>query len=442
MVIPQINKAQGLGIILMLGLVLLSYAKLKFYLLLDGNFMLALILMPFILRVNQERTGALRYGFASLLFAFLWMFTSLQSLFFFAFTFGVYFLIETFWGKLNHAALFFAFLCSPLSTYGFKVFGFPIRLQLTEWAGNALSLLGMAPNTQGNLILLDGSEFLVEPACTGLKMVISGMLMTLMILRIQEKRKAKQISLKALIFLLSLSFLLIIISNFLRLIGLVMFKFPEASIGHELIGIFSLICYTLIPLQFLIPKLLGASARNNLRSGRSGSTWVMLVLVIVAITTAVLKPQNQLSHTALHKAPSLEGYTQEQASFDGFKYTKENALLYLKPCLDFWRSDHNPIICWRGSGYKLSREKLELVDGYEVYTAELQKGEDLLYTAWWFQNNEDVTTSQLRWRMEMAKGSSRYDLVNVSCAERESLNSEISKLIAQRTKPTLVGSVD
>ncbi|HSZ34794.1 MAG TPA: hypothetical protein VK772_15865, partial [Puia sp.] len=70
------------------------------------------------------------------------------------------------------------------------------------------------------------------------------------------------------------------------------------------------------------------------------------------------------------------------------------------------------------------------LDGQMIYTSTLEKGNDKLYTAWWYDNGELKTISQFTWRWDSFKHNRPWVLVNVT-AESES---ELFKQIRQIRK--------
>jgi len=411
-------------------LLLVNARNVKCYLLLDSNFLIPLILAPFIVSVDRRRPGRQLFVFLCLPAILIAHFIDSQTLFFFGLVFGLFYLIEQHIGQLNTSSFLLIALSSPAATYLFKVFGFPIRLQLTDLASSALNMVGFDVGSAGNTILLGGDEFTVEAACAGLKLLTTGFLITLMLIRRAEKIQGVQVRPLRLLALLVLSFTLIILSNFTRIIGLILFKVPEETFTHEVIGLLSLAIYTILPLIGLVPKLVGKYIPDHTATlGSVGSPSLMgQLLVALAL---LFQPSNELvaAPTSLAEERSINGYAKEPASFDGFKFTKKDALLYVKPCADFWRTDHNPIICWRGSGYKFTQEQVETVNGRHVFTAKLSKGADELHTAWWFQSEEESSISQLEWRWKQAMGRPPYELINVSTSSRSSLLVEVNTLL-------------
>ena len=86
------------------------------------------------------------------------------------------------------------------------------------------------------------------------------------------------------------------------------------------------------------------------------------------------------------------------------------------------------MICWRGSGYELRQVKTIEVGKQEVYSAVLEKENEKLYTAWWYDNGNDRTIDQFDWRWNVLMGKSKYSLVNITAAEPLVLEKEIRKV--------------
>jgi exosortase N len=103
------------------------------------------------------------------------------------------------------------------------------------------------------------------------------------------------------------------------------------------------------------------------------------------------------------------------------KYSTPETLVYLKPVQAFYSTEHHPLICWEGSGYKFQKVQERQVGNRTIYTGELEKGNEKLYTAWWMDNGEHQTIAQLDWRWRMLKGEDTFRLVNVTVARQEEL---------------------
>ncbi len=119
--------------------------------------------------------------------------------------------------------------------------------------------------------------------------------------------------------------------------------------------------------------------------------------------------------------PAVEGYRVQRIANDVVKLENDQSLVYIKPITGFYSADHNPMICWRGSGYAFTRVEKSPVNGVFVYMALLQNGQDQLYTAWWYDNGVTCTIDQLTWRRDALQNKTKYALINVTATSREKL---------------------
>jgi len=113
----------------------------------------------------------------------------------------------------------------------------------------------MDAQADGNIILLNGSDFNVEPGCVGLNMLVTGLVMGLFILAHFERQYQRtfnflQVS-AAMLFVLLLS----VFSNYIRLLTLVIFYILPENPLHELVGIFCLMVYVLLPFYAIVARI-------------------------------------------------------------------------------------------------------------------------------------------------------------------------------------------
>jgi exosortase N len=214
---------------------------------------------------------------------------------------------------------------------------------------------------------------------------------------------------------------LVVLANLIRIVLLVLFKILPAHPMHDLIGLLCLVFYVILPSILLVQwlyrvngqwlPLLPSTADQTPRYGVAGPAALLAVLVLLPL----LKPA-QPARQSDPPFNSLPGY-RATALPDGItKLEREESLVYVKPVAAFYSTEHSPLICWRGSGYSFGRISRQQAQGQALYTGMLQKGADMLYTAWWFDNGQHRTISQWEWRWNMLLGAPPYSLVNVSAA--------------------------
>ncbi|MEN8121874.1 MAG: exosortase N [Bacteroidota bacterium] len=426
----------SIALVLILLATAVSIQNLAFYLNFDFNFILSLLVVPFVLFVKHKNVFSIRYGLLSLLFLGLYPILKIQSMFFFGYTFSLLFIIESTLGKLNNLPFFLLVLLSPLAIFIFEVFGFPIRLQLTEIAANSLSTFNNSISYSGNLICFNGNEFSVDPECMGLKMVVTSFLISLVVIAFFEKKTKKSISILSIIIILVVTGILIIISNLFRIIGIILFMaMPETTI-HELIGIVSLIVYVLVPVYFVVKLFFihfGRIVLPQKKNKKSIGTYPITIIVILILLFFNYNRNNyrNTNTNETTKEFHVTGYSCSLLKNGVNKLSNDSSLVYVKQNTNFYGADHTPLICWKGSGYKFKNEQVITISKQEVFLAELQseEGKDKLFTSWWYDNGKDKTISQFEWRWAMLKGENAFNLMNVTSYNKEQLIKETEKML-------------
>ncbi len=396
---------------------------LQFSLILGG------ITLPYVSKIKIEK-GGFFYAILALIMGLILVFFRSSSVFYFFTVFVLLFTLEQIWGRLNLLPLFLVIIVSPFISNIVYIWSFPIRLKLTAWAGSILSILYQDLQVQGNLLFLDGHSFSVDPACIGLKMVITSLVLGLAILAFFEKRNDENLSFLKTSFLLSIVLLGAVLANFIRLLTLVVFHILPENPLHDVIGILSLSLYTIVPFYFLV-KYIFKNKKNIPRTENTiTSTYPKYTTNFKLIFIGLLLLQFYIGRQFL-KAPVENYQTVESIEIDGFnktitpngvlKFQNDDALIYIKPPVQFFQGSHDPRFCWQGSGYTFSSIQIERINNREIYTAILNKGADEIYTAWWFENATDKTPHDWTWRWKTIKGESGFYMVNLNCDDRNEL---------------------
>jgi exosortase N len=397
------------------------------------NLVLGIACLCFCTTVNARHTGGTRFGYLSALLLLLLFLMPVKTLLYLSIITAVMFVVESKYGRMNILPLFTILFMSPFFQYVAEAFSFPIRLQLSEWAGRILSTCGMNITVEGNVLLLDGQSFSVDTACMGLNMLVASLLLCLMLIGIYQKKYAKQIKVVWCIALLSIVFVLNVFSNLLRIILLVQFSILPGNILHDVIGIICLLVYVFIPAILIISHFIKKFGKQNVPRQSLKQLWIAphlsILLLLLMLLPATMKGRNK--NASWNTSGFLSaGYSAQVVNDNVIKLDNGKSLVYIKPIENFYNADHNPMICWRGSGYSLVKIRRTELCGLQVYTATLQKGKDELYTTWWYDNQHDQTISQLRWRWQMLQGKNAYALVNVTSNSAEMLQLQMNEMMS------------
>ncbi|OOQ58006.1 exosortase N [Mucilaginibacter pedocola] len=400
----------------------------------DANLVMGLLLIPYMAKIDSGRYS-LRYLLPALLATGLALLAPVNTLFFIALVLVFLLLIENCLGRINHSVLFLLMLVSPVFRHFTRLAEFPVRLWLSDKVAATLSTAGIQAAAAGNQIQMDKYEFSVDPACAGLNMLVMSVLIGLFVLTYYQKQSGKTLNFKWLTLLLSATLLLNVVCNFFRILLLVLFKLMPGTFMHDAVGIACLCVYVLMPLLFGIKPPVARFGKITMeerktaehRSIRYLYLHVGLLTAMVFMATRLVKA-DRLVNTANHI--QIQGYHKTPLEGGILKFEDSDALIYLKPAA-FYAPEHDPMICWVGSGYTFQNIRRESINGLDVYTATLVKNTDRIYSAWWFDNGHLKTVNQFAWRWAAAKGDNQFYLVNVSAASPQKLKQNIAALSAQ-----------
>lgn len=404
------------------------------------NFWLCLLTLPFALYIKPGTRPGKRFAWLALAFFLLLALTGIKSLFMLGFAFSLFFLLESSTGRLNTLPFFLAFLFTPLENYATALIGIDLRIWLSNIAANILTQFGQDVEAQGNVFLLDGEEFSVDPACTGLKMILTGLILTLAWQAITEKQKGIYLPGWGKLGMLLFAVPLLILTNLVRILIIVWFRLEEGHPGHDAAGLFCLGLYFVLPLAIVSHLALkrwgkpiqGGAKALVFRIPTLKAQVLFGLLIVLAAYISLQRPgqQNRFGKAVL-MAHIPEGYCQEQVEKEVLKLENGETLAYVKAPVAFYATDHLPAVCWKGAGFRLSHESLTQFGAHKVYVARLDRDGAAWYTAWWYDNGKDKTTSQVRWRWKTLIQGQGYHLINLTAPTREALYAEVSNWLKQ-----------
>lgn len=412
-----------------------SYPVLIEYLNITPTFaVLTIVLFPLILYIRKPGEFSRRYFYVALACIPAYVIIQSPIFIFFGICAFLFFILESRVGKLNRLAPVLVVLFTPLTKYVFDVFGFPVRLQLSKTATDILNLIGYTSEARGNIILLNGAEFTVDPSCMGLKMVVTSLLLALMFVSQLEKRNKRQLPLMGLIAIVLAALFFIVVANLVRILLLVVLQYPPETMGHEVVGLAALILIGLVPVYYLVRFMVNktGSAWKTVDEQKpqvpKKGTWVYasVLLVTFAFISWSREKVSDMPVDAVAQSYNIPGYEKHVLKSNVVRFFKHDATVHIKPCKGVFRSDHQPLICWSGSGYTFSHEQVIEFNGTPIYTARLVSETNVLQTAWWYDNGEERTIDQWEWRWKMIKGAPPYRLVNVTSTNHGELMREVN----------------
>jgi exosortase N len=288
---------------------------------------------------------------------------------------------------------------------------------------------------EGNIIHYNGNEFSVDPACMGINMTITSLLLGLMLIAFYQKRIGKQVKIIHTVSLLAVIMGLNIFSNLIRILCLVQFNILPGTWMHELTGIICLIIYVMIPSSFIVRFIVRRFGKPSVQVSqqtmpvdRRHYFFHAIILIAFVGASILISKNDKYEAMPIGPTPLVNGYDTKRVDWSIVKLENAQSLVYIKSIRDFYYADHNPMICWRGSGYELRQVKTIDIESQTVYAAVLEKGNEKLYTAWWYDNGTHRTIDQFDWRWNVLMGKSKYSLVNITASEQGILEKEIQKV--------------
>ncbi|MEM9936010.1 MAG: exosortase N [Bacteroidota bacterium] len=394
---------------------------------------IGLVILPFSLANLKQDQQSQRYVWWGLVLSCLHLLLGNKMLLFMAAFCFMLWLVEGYKGKVGYLPLIVGFLLTPFLTSWMNTFTFPLRMFQSEQIGNILSRLGMKVEVQGNRFLIEGYGFLVEDACLGIHTLTFSLLLTSFILSLSAA--SADDSLLKLGAWYGGAFILALMANFIRTMILVLFRSPPDTLGHELVGILSVITFVGVPLlgvtQLVTHRQSGAHTPKSVERNLTHQVkWTPLLLATIVgsflLHTHMTRPVPSNDWMLHMDIPTLE---KAQIRPDVAQFRNEEILLYVKAPCSPWRSDHNPQTCWQGSGFTFDHVEMVITDGgYSFMIGKLKKENEVLYTSWWYDNGLTITADQWEWRQAVLAGEPPYYLLNLSMISKAELLAELGRV--------------
>ncbi len=421
---------------------ILSYWLSIGYIISDVNFIVGALMLPYLCIVQKGNNKVGFYTILAVLSIILSFILPSRTLHFFSLTFSILSFIEMAYGRVNLLPALAIGLMSSLMANFSLVFSFPIRLKISALAAKGLAFIDPTASVSGNIIHFKGTDFSVDTECMGLTMLQISALLALFLIAHFQRETHKKIPPLSIIVILGISFLLNIVFNLLRIVLLILFKWLPNTIMHDAVGLIGLALYVFIPLYFVEKwafKSHSKAVSNTASFNKNNTFFYIKNIVLCAFSCCLIyfsifdiNDKKPLNKTTNFTIKNLENNRCPKTILpDGIvKYENGEILAYIKPILGFYAAEHSPLICWQGSGFAFGEVKLDTINGLEIYTGTLKKGNDTLQTAWWYDNGITRTASQTTWRASILRGQPNFNLINISANNELVLRENIKKILS------------
>ncbi|MDP4687491.1 MAG: exosortase N, partial [Salibacteraceae bacterium] len=357
-----------------------------------------IFLLPFILKIDRSKKGDWRYLAAAFIFSSLYIVLGQE---YWAMAAGlsiIFSLIEIKFGRLNEMAFYALIFYLPITRSFFMLFGFYIRLEITKWAAGLISLFDQSVGFASTIVTHNGAQFSVDAGCMGLRLVITGFLLTLLIVNQRSFQLRISVRKGIVSLFLSLSFVLIIIANFFRIVLLILIQSPEGTISHEAVGLATMVMFHTIPIIYLSKLILSkpwAKALPDKISYHKEQFLLYPSIALIALTTLLSTHVNaeKIGLNEQSNIPEFAGFESTKAQDGVISFSNGKAKFTIKPLNPLSFSNHHPMICWRGDGFEISNESLGNISEFACMKATLKsETHQSLNTVWWYTNGDGFET--------------------------------------------------
>lgn len=285
---------------------------------------------------------------------------------------------------------FIAFICILLFSSLFNKFFEHLTTEIKQSLCNTvyLTLRNFITITkiEGVNFYINGSKIAIDTACMGLSMFKTGLLIGAILLTLEEKKQQKYFGIFQIIFFCVIVIILNILSNYFRIISLILLNCTKENILHHSVGLMCFVVYQVIPMLLLIrffkPK------NDVILTAEKPSKIIAIIPIYFLILITSLEMKNEMSDSLLDNLNSKYNISSGKwIDNEVFKIQTSDTLIYIKT------PSHKPLICWTGDGYKIIESKEITLNNEKVWYNVMEKNKVNYVSYWWYECGDKKYTS-------------------------------------------------
>lgn len=285
---------------------------------------------------------------------------------------------------------FIAFVCLLLFSTIFNKFfehlSAEIKQNLCEGVYWLLKNFMTIDKIEGVNFFINEKKVAVDTACMGLSMFKTGLLTAAILLTLEEKKQQRYFSILQIISFCLFIIVLNLVSNYFRIVTLILLQCTEESVMHHSIGLLCFGIYQVVPMLIAIRFFKPKKEETVVEFTKTNSFPILASLAILVITSCEMK--NAENSNLLENINPKYDLKQGEWVTDGvFKIQTPKKLIYIKTPV------HKPLICWTGSGYKITESKEIVVNGDKIWFNSMEKDNVKYQSIWWYESGEKKYTS-------------------------------------------------
>jgi exosortase N len=212
----------------------------------------------------------------------------------------------------------------------------------------------------------------------GLSMFKTGLLTGAILLTLEEKKLQKYFGIVPIVVFCFIVIVLNIISNYFRIVILVILECTQENTLHHLVGLMCFGMYQVVPMIFIIHYFKPRFTEIEVTHFQFKKISIILTFGILLITSLEVKsPQNNDLLKNLN--PEYNVKNGKWINDEVFKIATPNKLVYIKT------PSHKPLICWTGNGYAITESKEILVGNEKIWFNKMEKNKIQYQSIWWYE---------------------------------------------------------
>lgn len=293
--------------------------------------------------------------------------------------------------SLTRKFSFIAFICILLFSSVFSTFFdyLTVEIKQTLCYGVYLTLKDFIPITkiEGVNFYINNAKITIDTACMGLSMFKTGLLVGAFLLTLEERKQHKYFNIKQIFLFCFMVILFNIISNYFRIVTLILFNCTEENTLHYTIGLLCFAFYQIIPMLFFI-RFFKPNQEETLQSNSNKFTFLLITIAFSIVLITSLEIKKELKHNLLENLNTT--YNLKKGiwiSPEVFKIVTPEKLIYIKT------PSHNPLVCWTGTGYKIIESEMISSDNEKIWQVKIEKNNIQYYSYWWYECDRKKYTS-------------------------------------------------
>jgi len=295
----------------------------------------------------------------------------------------VYYYLTT---KFSFISLICILLFSTIFNKFFEHLTTEIKQALCENVYLVLKNFIAIDKIEGVNFYINGAKISIDTACMGLSMFKTGLLTGAILLTLEEKKQKHHFSVLQIVLFCLIIMMLNIISNYFRIITLILLHCTEENILHHTIGLICFVLYQVLPMLFIIRYFKPQKEEAVVAEARNKIAPILFSFAVLIATSIEMKSKLNLD-LLTDLDPKYDIGKGEWVNDEVFKIQSPEKLTYIKT------PSHKPLICWTGNGYKITESKAIFVEKEKIWFNKMEKNNIEYISLWWYECDRKKYTS-------------------------------------------------